>query len=146
MASACRSTALVVTFKPAKSSSCWRPCSKLVSLPTTAIMRRTAGEYSVLDVPFGIARALSPMTMRAYVIRPLEGDRPESGEEMFGTHLVKAGLLAARTRHGARQLYRGCQQLFQQPGCQLVRGGSGGHFHGFQIECAALAGACEEDF
>jgi hypothetical protein len=39
-------TALVVAFKPASNSSSSRPCSKLVSLPATAIMRRKPGEYS----------------------------------------------------------------------------------------------------
>src|ERR1035438_6351391 len=42
--SACRSTAFRVTARPASSSNCVRPRSNEVSLPTTAIMRRTPGE------------------------------------------------------------------------------------------------------
>ena len=47
MASACRSTPLLISFKPANSFSCSRPWSKLHWLPATAIIRRTPAEYPV---------------------------------------------------------------------------------------------------
>jgi len=55
-----RSTALAVTSIPASNSSCSRPCSKLVSLPTTAILRRTPGEYAVPTTSSSASRGLCP--------------------------------------------------------------------------------------
>lgn len=46
-ASAVRSTALVVTVRPASSCICRRPSSNGADDPTTANMRRTPGESSV---------------------------------------------------------------------------------------------------
>ena len=46
IASAVRSTALVVTARPASSFICWRPWSNGASEPTTDNMRRTPGDRS----------------------------------------------------------------------------------------------------
>ena len=72
-ASAWRSTDLAVTSRPAKTSSCSRPCSKEVSLPTSAIMRRTPGEQAAPAMSSSRSRGLCPRRhVEAEVVGALE--------------------------------------------------------------------------
>ena len=66
IASAVRSTALVVTSRSARSFSCWRPCSKGASWPTTACMRRTPGEDSVLTMSSSTSAGNCPLWQCAH--------------------------------------------------------------------------------
>jgi hypothetical protein len=98
------------------------------------------------DVEFTVAWTLPFLTLGTEVVRPLNGDGTERGKQMFGAHLVKARLLAARAWDGAFELIGRGQKMLEQLCSQLMSCIAGGHFDGFQVENAALASAGEDDF
>src|SRR5437899_11348545 len=139
MASAWRSTALVVTCNPASASSCSRPCAKLPLLPTSASMRRTPGENSSLG--------LCPWWQEgAQVIRPFEPYRSYRRKNFPRSHLVETGCLATLTGSLPLETFRGPQQFLEDLGAHLVRRRANAHLDRFQIEPITLPQPDEDHF
>src|SRR5580704_16242924 len=85
MASAVRSTALVVTDKPASNFTCWRPCAKGSSWPTAAShAAHSGGEFRILYVQFEVDGKLTVMAVVTQIVRAQAFGGSDRGDHGFG--------------------------------------------------------------
>ena len=88
MASAVRSTALVVTSKPARTFICFATVIEGSLLADQSVhTAHSGGEFRILDIQFDIGWELAEVTVRARVAGPRNVDRAHGGEDRFGAQL-----------------------------------------------------------
>ena len=135
----------MVTSRPANTRSCSRPPSNDDSLPTSAIMRRTPGEYCVSATSSSRSKGNCPLVASAAkVIGPFDLDLAEHGQHFLGPTAALTGTAAAVAGGFRRGLQGRRQQLLEQLCAGLAPRRSRGRLQRFQIPAMILAPGGED--
>jgi hypothetical protein len=142
MASAVRSTALVVSSRSAKSFSCWRSSSNEPAWPTTACLRRThaLGRILCFQCPAPHRRGIVHGGSASTIVRTGDSNLAHSGPDRLGAQLLITGSVAATARNATLVGRRDgeLQPLAERRGSGVMHGGTLGHLDRLQIETAPV--------